>query len=360
VGLAAARRDTVAVAPSEWGPNLAALTRRGLTISQLAVHGDGTIDLDHLQRQLDARPPAFVHPTQMASHRPLVQPVREAAVLCRAAGVPLWVDAAQALGHVDTSCGADVVYATSRKWLTGPRGVGVLAAAARWWDRLRPDACPLARPVPASDDAGPRGKGDPGRKGDPGDAGPGRKGDSGGTGNLGGDAGPVRLLEPTEASVAGRVGLCAAVREYLDAGPPEVWQRLAQVGTLTREILGGLPGWEVIAPAEQRRQPTLGQRTAGPAARPPTAARRVPALCTWNSGRSRPARDAHRQVGTAGHTDIPTPPRHQHLPPETGVSSPRVRSGGTASLARRAITSFRRCIQVLLPGARFSADDLVA
>ena len=27
--------------------------------------------------------------------------------LCRAAGVPLWVDAAQALGHVDTACGAD-------------------------------------------------------------------------------------------------------------------------------------------------------------------------------------------------------------------------------------------------------------
>jgi pyridoxal 5-phosphate dependent beta-lyase len=72
------------------------------------------------------------------------------------------------------------------------------------------DACPLARPVPAD-----------------------------------GNAGPVRLLEPTEASVAGRAGLCAAVRQHLDAGPPDVWGRLAGVGMATREILGGLPGWQV-------------------------------------------------------------------------------------------------------------------
>jgi pyridoxal 5-phosphate dependent beta-lyase len=48
------------------------------------------------------------------------------------AGVPLWVDAAQALGHVDTARGADAVYATSRKWLTGPRGVGLLAVTEPW------------------------------------------------------------------------------------------------------------------------------------------------------------------------------------------------------------------------------------
>ena len=35
------------------------------------------------------------------------------------------VDAAQAFGHADTACGADAIYATSRKWLTGPRGVGL-------------------------------------------------------------------------------------------------------------------------------------------------------------------------------------------------------------------------------------------
>jgi pyridoxal 5-phosphate dependent beta-lyase len=113
--------DTVAVAPSEWGPNLATFEHRGLRVTELAVHGDGTIDLEYLRCLLAGAPPAFVHLTQVASHRALVQPAAEAAALCRAAGVPLWIDAAQALAHADTACGADVLYGTGRKWLTGPR-----------------------------------------------------------------------------------------------------------------------------------------------------------------------------------------------------------------------------------------------
>ncbi len=71
---------------------------------------------------------------------PLVQPVAEAASICRRAGVPLWVDAAQALGHVATSCGAAAMHAVSRKWLTGPRGVGILAVAEPWsWRQQAPE-----------------------------------------------------------------------------------------------------------------------------------------------------------------------------------------------------------------------------
>jgi pyridoxal 5-phosphate dependent beta-lyase len=203
--------DTVAVVPSEWGPSLSAFAGCGLHITELAVHGDGTVDLGQLQRLLAGAPPALVHLTQVASHRALVQPVTQAAQLCRAAGVPLWVDAAQALGHVDTACGADALYATSRKWLTGPRGVGMLAVAEPWWERLRVRASPLAR------------------SGLP-------------------EGSPVRLLESEEANVAGRVGLCTAVRQYQQTGPAKVWQRLAEIGTLTRQALSGLPGWAVTDP----------------------------------------------------------------------------------------------------------------
>jgi pyridoxal 5-phosphate dependent beta-lyase len=228
--------DTVAVAPSEWGPNLTAFTGRGLRISMLAVHDDGTADLDALQRLLATDPPALVHLTQVASHRGLVQPVAEAAALCRAAGVPLWADAAQALGHADTVTGADAQYGTSRKWLTGPRGVGMLAIARPWWDRLRVNASELARSaVPA-------------------------------------EGSPVRLLESEEAGIAGRVGLCTAVREYLEAGPAQVWQRLAEVGRLTREALAGLPGWQVVGPpavpsAITALRPAAGQDVAAVRAR---------------------------------------------------------------------------------------------
>jgi pyridoxal 5-phosphate dependent beta-lyase len=205
---------TVAVAPSEWGPALTAFTSRGLEVTELATLGDGTVDLEYLERLLATAPPALVHLTQVASHRPLVQPAAGAAALCHAAGVPLWVDAAQALGHVDTACGADAVYSTSRKWLTGPRGVGLLAVAQPWWSRLRVPVSALARS------------------------------------GMPDDTSPVRFLESEEANVAGRVGLCTAVRQYLDTGPARIWQRLAEVGMLTRQVLGDLPGWSVAGNAD--------------------------------------------------------------------------------------------------------------
>lgn len=204
---------TVAVAPSEWGPNLFAFSSRGLALTELAVDGDGAVDLEQLARLLADQPPALVHLTQVASHRGLVQPVAAAAALCRAAGVPLWVDAAQALGHADTATGADAVYATSRKWLTGPRGVGLLGVAEPGWDRLRVSASPLE------------------------------------LASLPEGTSPVRLLESHEANVAGRVGLCAAARQYLAAGPARVRRRLAEAGQLTRETMAGLPGWEVVGAA---------------------------------------------------------------------------------------------------------------
>jgi hercynylcysteine S-oxide lyase len=223
--------DTVALVPSEWGPNLHAFRKRGLRITEIGTFADGVVDLADLERMLAASPPAFVHLTLVTSHRPLVQPVAAAAALCQEAGVPLWVDAAQALGHVDTACGADALYAPSRKWLTGPRGVGILGVASQWWDRLRIDTSELelsAQPAGTS---------------------------------------PVWLLESAEAHVSGRVGLCTAVREFTEAGPAAVWQRLASVGRQTREALADLPGWAVVGPPQ-----TASPRTASPQSASPETA----------------------------------------------------------------------------------------
>ena len=203
---------TVAVASCEWGPNLDAFAARGLHITEVATHGDGSVDLAALERMLAGPPLAAVHLVQVTSHRGLVQPVAGAAALCHAAGVPLWVDAAQALGHVDTACGADAIYATSRKWLTGPRGVGMLGVAAPWWDRLRIVASELEQSVRPADSS------------------------------------PLWLLDATEANVAAWIGLCTAVAEFTEAGPPRIWARLAEVGRQAREALAALPGWAVADP----------------------------------------------------------------------------------------------------------------
>jgi hercynylcysteine S-oxide lyase len=226
--------STVAAAPSEWGPALDAFIDRGLRIATLAVDGSGIIDLDALRQFVTMTPPAFVHLTLVASHRPLVQPVAEAVSICHAAGVPVWVDAAQALGHVDAACGADAIYATSRKWLCGPRGVGVIGVSSAWWRKLRPRVSDMDR-------------------------------DSLGLGDS-----PVLLLESREAHFAGRIGLCAAVGEHVSMGPAAVRARLAEVGAMTREALAQLPGWDVVpAPdgasgesAITALRPTAGQQVA--------------------------------------------------------------------------------------------------
>ena len=205
--------DTVAVVRSEWGPNLHAFGVRGLRVTEIATADDGAVDLAGLESMLASAPPTLVHLTQVASHRPLVQPVAAVAALCHAAGVPLWVDAAQALGHVDTACGADAIYSTSRKWLTGPRGVGLIGVTERWWSQLTISASPLmaqARPA---------------------------------------DSSPLWLLEAGEANVAAWIGLCNAVQEYVQADPPRIWQRLAEVGQQTRQALADIPGWTIAAPA---------------------------------------------------------------------------------------------------------------
>lgn len=99
----------------------------GFTPVWLPVDGDGRADVDGIEVFLRHEKIDLLHLTVVGSHRGTVQPAAEVVALARVAGVPVVVDAAQALGHIDCTYGADAMYAPSRKWLAGPRGVGVLA-----------------------------------------------------------------------------------------------------------------------------------------------------------------------------------------------------------------------------------------
>jgi pyridoxal 5-phosphate dependent beta-lyase len=199
----------VACLPGEYAPNAAQLRAAGLTVEALPVDDLGRADLDGVARLLATDPPRAVHLTHVASHRGTVQPAAEVAALCREAGVPLVLDAAQSLGHVDTDLDADVVYSTSRKWLAGPRGVGVLC--------VRPAVAAQLTPLLTAPD----------------------------------DVPPLRAFESGEAHVAGRVGLVLAVGEHLAAGPLRVRERLAALGRAGREVLDGAAGWRVVEPLDE-------------------------------------------------------------------------------------------------------------
>jgi pyridoxal 5-phosphate dependent beta-lyase len=184
---------SVAHARGEYGPNLALLRQLGIGGNE--VTGPHRLDPSAFETALAANRPDLVQLTWLGSHIGTVQPVAEVATVCRAAGVPVVVDAAQAFGHLDTTgaTDVDVVYGTSRKWLAGPRGVGFVAVR----------------------------------------------------GEL---AGRLRGLEQSEAHIAGRVGLGVALAEHVAFGPAAVHAGLAALGARTRRRLADeLAGtWDVV------------------------------------------------------------------------------------------------------------------
>ena len=203
---------SIACLPGEYGPNLAVMAANGFRVRALPADDFGRLAVDDAARQLAGDPPALVHLTPLASHRGLAQPLAELAAVCRELGLPLVVDAAQALGHLDCAVGAAAIYSSSRKWLAGPRGVGVLAIHSELAQRLRPrlSSSEWGLPMPV-----------------------------------------MQCLDLGETNVAARVGYSVALGEHLAAGPDKVRDGLAQVGRMTRTALADVKGWRVVESVDE-------------------------------------------------------------------------------------------------------------
>ena len=203
---------TLACLPGEYGPNLAIMAANGFDVRALPADGDGRLDVDAAADQLGADPPALVHLTALASHRGVAQPVAALADVCRDLGLPLVVDAAQAMGHLDCAVGPAAIYSSSRKWIAGPRGVGFLAVRPDLAKRLKPRLPPHEWNLPLSF---------------------------------------TERLEHGEANVAARIGYSVALGEHLAEGPQQMRDRLAEVGRLTREALSDVKCWRVVEPLDE-------------------------------------------------------------------------------------------------------------
>ncbi|MEV5409620.1 cysteine desulfurase family protein [Thermopolyspora sp. NPDC052614] len=117
----------------------AAATARGGTVEAVAVHDNGTIDLDDLERRLGADV-ALVAVMAANNETGVINDVRHAATLAHRAGAPLLCDLTQAAGKIPVAIGAlgvDVAAWSAHK-LYGPKGVGALAAAPALRGRLTP------------------------------------------------------------------------------------------------------------------------------------------------------------------------------------------------------------------------------
>lgn len=119
---------------------LQARRRHGLAIEVVDATGDGSIDLDDLDRRLDASV-RLVTATHVGTHRGLVNPVAAVGARTRHAGVPYFLDACQSIGQLPVdveAIGCDVATATGRKFLRGPRGTGFLYVRPEWAERMDP------------------------------------------------------------------------------------------------------------------------------------------------------------------------------------------------------------------------------
>lgn len=203
---------SVACLVGEYGPNLALMAANGFGLSALPVDEHGRLRVSAAAEALARKRPGLVHLTPLGSHRGLAQPLGPLAEVCRDLGLPLVVDAAQALGHLDCTVAPDAIYSSSRKWLAGPRGVGVLGVRPHLADRLRPRFPPSECGPPLT---------------------------------------VLQQLEFGESNAAARLGFSVAIGEHLAAGDGHIRARLAEVGRLTRAAVGDVPGWRVVEPVDE-------------------------------------------------------------------------------------------------------------
>ena len=171
----------------------------------------GQIDLAGLERRLPGA--ALLALTHVPTNSGLVNPAAEAGALARRAGVPYLLDACQSAGQLPLdvrSLGCDVLSASARKFLRGPRGAGFLYVRQ---DRLV-ELEPVAADLRAADwVARDRLEWSP----------------------------TARRFETWEASIAARLGMGAAVDYALRVGMDRIWARARALADDLRAGLAALP-----------------------------------------------------------------------------------------------------------------------
>ena len=212
--------DKVLTVEAEYASNyiayLHARQRQGIEVVTVPSDANGQVDLEELERRLDPKV-RLIAITHVPTNGGLVNPAAEIGRIARARGIPFLLDACQSAGQLDLdvqTIGCDLLSATGRKYLRGPRGTGFLYVRRGLLDRLTPP-CPDLRS--ARWEAPDRFVWYEG----------------------------ARRFENWEFNYAALLGLGAAVDYALDLGLPAIEARVTALAAELRERLAAVPGIEV-------------------------------------------------------------------------------------------------------------------